>query len=176
MRVIAATNRDLKARIVSDEFREDLYYRINTVVLTVPPLRERREDIPILIEHFMQRFNHLMGKSLRVVTEDAMRALLTYDWPGNIRELEHAVEHAFVLQKGTAITLHDLPGELIEVQERRGRSIWKTGHGTLAEVQQRTLESALQRNHWNKSDTCQDLGISRTTLWRRMRALGLLER
>jgi transcriptional regulator of acetoin/glycerol metabolism len=100
---------------------------------------------------------------------------LSYSWPGNIRELEHAIEHAFVLSKGPTITLHDLPDEVIEVNKRRGRSVWKAGHGTLAEIEGQMLTAALERNHWNRSDTCTELGISRTTLWRKMRTLGLLD-
>lgn len=174
-RVITATNRDLKALVATDKFREDLYYRINTVVLRVPPLRERRDDIPVLIEHFVQRFNCLYGRNVRTIAEDAMRALLNYDWPGNVREVEHAIEHAFAVVKGESIAVRDLPEDVARVATlARDRSGPQAGAG-LAATEQAAIQAALTKHRGNKVAACRELGISRTTLWRKIRQYGLTE-
>jgi len=178
VRVIAATHHDLKEQVARDEFREDLYYRINTVMLSLPTLRERREDIPLLVERFIERFNGLMGKEVRGVAGEAMKALMSYHWPGNVRELEHAIEHAFVLVKTATIGLEHLPVELTkpvhhEVAPALGDS---QGESTWAKAERRTIEQALERHRWNKAAASRELGMSRSTLWRKMRKFGIRAR
>ncbi len=174
-RVVAATHRDLRQDVAAGRFREDLYYRINTVRLTLPPLRERREDIPLLTEHFIERFNGLTGKQVGAVSGDAMLALMRYDWPGNVRELEHAVEHAFVLTKGPSIELSHLPKELAPglAQPAAPTDPALGMPEKLADVERGAIEAALRRHRWNRAAASRELGMSRTTLWRRMRKLGI---
>jgi len=173
-RVIAATNQDLKSLVGEGRFREDLYYRVNTVCIHVPPLRERREDIPLLVEHFMDRFNVQTGKMVRRVSGDAMQALLAYAWPGNVRELEHAVEHVFVLVKGDSVRIEHLPEEVIQgAVVRRGLGGPPSARSILEESERRAIQMVLERLAWNKVAASRELGVSRTTLWRKMRKLGI---
>jgi PAS domain S-box-containing protein len=175
-RVVAATHRDLRALVAAEEFREDLFYRINTVVLRLPPLRERREDIPLLVEHFVERFNNLTGKQVRGVSGEAMRVLMRYGWPGNVRELEHALEHAFILVKGASIGVELLPESLLELgQAAAAEAAPGSSRSALAESERQVIEAALRRNRWNKLAASRELGLSRTTLWRKMRKLGIAE-
>ncbi|MCG3136548.1 MAG: Anaerobic nitric oxide reductase transcription regulator NorR [Phycisphaerae bacterium] len=168
-RVLAATNRDIKARVAQGDFREDLYYRINTVVMHVPPLRERREDLPLLIEHFLMRFNALTDKQVDHISQEAMRAFMAYSWPGNIRELEHAIEHAFILVRDHTIELTHLPEELLELKSINPVHPLKDPGQDLAQEERRLIQKALERHHWNKVEASKELGISRTTLWRKIR-------
>ncbi len=174
-RVIAATHSDLGELIARGKFRKDLYYRINTVVLELPPLRARREDIPLLVEHFVERFNGLTGKQIRTVAPEAMRVLMGYPWPGNVRELENAVEHAFILVKGSTLELDHLPEEL--TRDAYHRSSPEPAHSratlSLADAERRIITAVLNRHRWNRADTSQELGISRSTLYRKMRKLGI---
>jgi len=184
VRVISATHRDLKGLVEQGQFREDLFYRVQTILLTLPPLRARREDIPLLVEHFIERFNGLTGKDVRNVSGDGMRVLMRYDWPGNVRELEHAIEHAFVLVKDRTIALSHLP----EVVSRAGGSepglpaspaaATEPGQPStvLADSQRQAILAVLQRNHWNRDAASRELGLSRTTLWRKMQKLGIAGR
>jgi transcriptional regulator with PAS, ATPase and Fis domain len=112
-RIVAATNRELGKLVEKDKFREDLYFRINVMKLTLPELAKRKEDIPLLVDHFIQRFNREKKKNILGITQEAMAALILYDWPGNIRELENAIEHAFVLCREELICLQHLPDELL---------------------------------------------------------------
>ncbi|MBN2489862.1 MAG: sigma 54-interacting transcriptional regulator [Planctomycetes bacterium] len=180
VRILAATHRDLKERVGRERFREDLYYRINTVRLRLPPLRERPEDIPLLVDHFVARFNELTGRGLtgrRVsgVSPQAMRALLRYRWPGNVRELEHAIEHAFVLVKDRTIGLQHLPVEIsgkvpVESDESEGGG---AGGSVLDDAERRVIEEVLAKHGGNRAAAGRELGVSRTTLWRKMRRLGI---
>jgi PAS domain S-box-containing protein len=174
-RVIAATHRDLKELVASGTFRQDLYYRVNTVQLTLPPLREKREDIPLLVEHFIDRFNQLTGKQVRGVSGQAMHALMHHAWPGNIRELEHAIEHAFVLVKDATIDLPHLPRELAEPDRAVGATdpAPTEGPDALAEAERSVIETVLQRHGGNKLAASRELGMSRSTLWRKIRKLGI---
>jgi two-component system response regulator HydG len=170
VRVIAATNQDLKKAMVERRFREDLFYRLNVVPLRVPPLRERREDIPLLAAHFLERRNRRSGVGKRFTVE-AMGRLLEHDWPGNVRELENMVEQAAALSDGPLIGPQDvLPGA--------GRGAPEVGGGgTLAEVvaatERRAIEAALLRCGGDQARVARELGISATTLWRKMKRLGL---
>jgi PAS domain S-box-containing protein len=175
VRVIAATHRDIKDLIARDKFRKDLYYRINTVVLSLPPLRERREDIPLLAEHFIEHFSGLTGKRVRNIAPDAMNTMMRYPWPGNVRELENTIEHAFILVKNSTIRLEHLPEELTRPIPCGPVpcSTRSEGLSSLADTERQIIEAALDRHHWNRAEACKELGISRSTLWRKMQRLGI---
>ncbi len=170
VRIIAATNRDLRQLVESGEFRQDLYYRINVVNLRLPPLRERRKDIPPLIDRFITRFNRLKGKNIAGISPDALAVLMKFDFPGNIRELENVIEHAFVLCRGRIIEPQHLPVYL-QPKTVAGPPSYS---GTLRDVEARLIVEALERNGGNRVATARELGIHKTTLWRKMRRLGLL--
>lgn len=168
VRVIAATNRDLRERVQKGEFRNDLYYRLKVVEIHMPPLRQRREDIPLLIHHFLKKYNERFGKEISSVTADVQRLFLDYPWPGNVRELEHALEHAFIVCNMGVITIDDLPAELrnflaTEPCSREGRPT--PGREEVIE--------ALERTGWNKADTARLLGVSRQTIYRKIREFGI---
>lgn len=169
-RVIAATHRNLEELTKQGGFRDDLYYRINVIRVHLPELCERKEDIPILVDHFIDRFNQLNGKKIVGISQEAMAALMLYEWPGNIRELENAIEHAFVLSQGEMILLQHLPEHLIPQDHSM---LVPTGF-TLKEIERRTIEQTLQRNHWKKMATAQELGIDKNTLRRKMQRHGIM--
>jgi transcriptional regulator with PAS, ATPase and Fis domain len=168
-RVVAATNRDLRAAVDAGSFREDLYFRLGAFVITVPPLRERREDIPPLIHHFLVRAAARTKKDVRAVSADAMSALMHYRWPGNVRELEHAVERAVILANAATIRVRDLPPEITQKPRRRA------GDDTLdlQEQERMSIERALERFDGNRKKAAEALNISTVTLWRRMKQYGL---
>jgi DNA-binding NtrC family response regulator len=168
-RVVAATNRDLRAAVEAGTFREDLYFRLGAFVITVPPLRERPEDIPPLIHSFMVRAAARMKKDVRVVSADAMSALMKYRWPGNVRELEHAVERAVILANDTSIRVRDLPPEITQKPRLRA------GDDTLdLEAQERlSIARALERFGGNRRKAAEALNISTVTLWRKMKRYGV---
>jgi len=168
-RVVAATNRDLRAAVEAGTFREDLYFRLGAFIITVPPLRDRREDIPPLVHNFLVRAAGRMKKEVRSISADTMSALMNYRWPGNVRELEHAVERAVILANGPTIRLRDLPPEV--TQKSRARA----GDDTLdLQAQERTsIERALERFGGNRKKAAEALNISTVTLWRRMKQYGL---
>jgi PAS domain S-box-containing protein len=168
-RVVTATHRNLEEMVAQGKFREDLYYRINVIKLSLPPLSERKEDIPLLIDHFLQRFNHVSGKSILGLTQEAMAALMLHEWPGNVRELENALEHAFVLCTGELIDLRHLPAHLVP----KDRSMVVPTGLTLREVEKRTIQEALQRNEWKKVVTARELGVDKNTLRRKIKRLGI---
>jgi len=170
-RVITATHRDLERLVQQGKFREDLYYRINVMKLSLPPLSEREEDIPYLVDHFVERFNHLKGKQIVGLSQEAMAALMLHHWPGNVRELENAIEHAFVLCQEELVQLRHLPTHL--VPEDRAMLV-PTGL-TLKEVEKCTIQEALQRNQWKKVITARELGIDKNTLRRKINRLGIIE-
>ncbi len=167
-RVLAATNRDLEAMVSSGDFRRDLYYRINVVTLELPPLRDRREDIPLLVEHFIEKFNRLRGKQVAGVSARVMDTLLRHDYPGNIRELENVIEHAFVTCRSGTIRVRHLPSALVP-----GGSSTEDAAPSLEELERDYLLRLLERHAWNRSRAAAELGIHRTTLWRRLRRLGI---
>ena len=170
-RVIAATHRNLNELVKQGEFREDLYYRINVIKLSLPGLSERKEDIPLLVDHFVERFKRLTGKQVVGLSQEAMAALMLHDWPGNVRELENAVEHAFVLCQGELVHLSDLPKNLVPIDD--GPNV-VTGM-TLGEVEKRTIHEALERNRWKRVATARELGIDKNTLRRKIKRHGLIE-
>jgi PAS domain S-box-containing protein len=163
-RVIAATHRDLKEMISTGHFREDLYFRINVVGLKLPPLVERKEDIPLLVDHFIDRFNIITGKQIVGISQDALAALTLYDWPGNVRELENAIEHAFVLCLDGMIRVAHLP-EQIQPQKE---ALYVPVETSLKAIEKQAIIRALIQNDWRKMATARELGIDKNTLRRKI--------
>ncbi|OAG27071.1 Fis family transcriptional regulator [Thermodesulfatator autotrophicus] len=174
VRIIAATNQDLEILVKEGRFRQDLYYRINVVRIHLPPLRERREDIPLLAEHFIKKFRASKGKEIIGISEDALKILMDYDFPGNVRELENIIEYCFIVCKEGLIYPEHLPDylkkdTLIIPEEKASFSIPKT----LQEIEKEAILQALKRNKWRKMATCRELGISKDTLRRKLKKYGL---
>lgn len=170
VRVIAATNKDLKELMERAQFREDLYYRLNVVPIHLPPLRERSDDIPLLVKHFVEEFNRKTGKRITAVAPEVMDILIDHLWPGNVRQLENAIEHAFVHCRGEVIQLRHLPEELKALEKAVADEAPAT---SLSEFEKRAIVEALKRNRWNRENTARELKISRTTLWRKMKRYGI---
>jgi PAS domain S-box-containing protein len=169
VRVIAATNKDLGRLVRQGAFREDLYYRVNIVRLRLPPLRERREDISLLVDHFLAKFNRLQGKRVVGVSDEVLAILLTHDYPGNIRELENIIEYAFVLCRGGVIEPEHLPPAL---RELRGFGKGCRHNGlTLRDLEALHIRDALQRSGGNRTAAARTLGINPSTLFRKLKAL-----
>jgi DNA-binding NtrC family response regulator len=168
-RVVAATYRDLKAAVDAGAFRQDLYFRLGAFIITVPPLRDRREDIPPLVHHFLVRAASRMKKDVRAVSADAMSALMNHPWPGNVRELEHAVERAVILANAPSVRLRDLPPEVM----KKGRSLAGDDTLDLQQQERASIERALERFGGNRKRAAEALNISTVTLWRRMKQYGL---
>jgi transcriptional regulator with PAS, ATPase and Fis domain len=166
--VIAATNRDLKTAIRAGQFREDLYYRLNVVPIVIPPLRERRDDVPLLVRHFIEKFNRLMKKSIRDVSPDAMELLMEYSYPGNVRQLENIVEHAFVKCQGNKIEKGHLPSDLTGAKDDLVALALLSG-SPLATLEKELIKKVLEQCQGNPQLAANRLGISRTTLWRKLR-------
>jgi len=170
-RVLAATNRDLEQMMRQGGFREDLYYRLNVIALTLPPLRERREDIPVLAEHFLTRFAARQGRTLRLGA-DALDRLLAYAWHGNIRELENAMERAAILSRGDTVGADDLPPH-IAARLDLGAPPPLPRQMSLADAERVCIIQTLERCGWNHSRAADALGIGRTTLWRKRKEYGI---
>lgn len=168
-RVIAATHRNLAQMVKEEKFRNDLYFRINVFKIFLPPLAERLEDIPLLADRFIERFNHEKGRSVKGISREAMAALMLHEWPGNIRELENAIEHAFVLCREDFIRVEDFPEHLMP----RGDHISVLAGLTLLDVEKSAIIQALQRNQGKKVATARELGIDKNTLRRKMIRLGI---
>jgi len=171
VRIIAATNKNLSELIEQNTFRDDLYYRINVMRLELPPLRERREDIPLLVDHFIARFNRLRGKNVSCVTNEALASLLSYDYPGNVRELENIIEHCFVLCQGEIIERKHLPPSVCPLE---GVDQAITGQTkTLKQMESILIIEALRRNRGNQAAAAKDLGIDKSTLYRKLKAYNI---
>lgn len=172
VRIIAATNKDLLNLVRKGCFRDDLYYRINVVKLDLPRLRERMEDVPLLAEYFIQRLNSLQGKNVAGLTDEALACLMAYDYPGNIRELENILERAFVLCRAGLIEREHLPPGLCQLPcADCPRDITLN---SFEQIEAAFLMSALRRNNWNRAQTARQLGIHKTTLFRKIKALALV--
>ncbi len=169
VRVVTASNRRLADLVKAGTFRQDLYYRINVVTLVLPPLRDRREDIPLLIDHFVSRFNRLKGKDISGVSPETLQILMAHDYPGNVRELENILEHAFILCAGGPIQAAHLPAGLRPPEA--APAIQSTS--TLRDLEARFLYEALRRHGWNRADTARELRMHKTTLWRKIKQFGL---
>ena len=173
VRILAATNRELSHEVTAGRFRQDLFFRLNVVRMVLPPLRSRWEDIPLLVEHFIDRFNVLQGRRIVRISEPAMAALVAHSYPGNVRELENAIEHAFVICGGDTIRLEDLPPHI------RGESLNATAqtapapHGptatALESAEATAIRHALDHHGGNRTRAARELGVSRNTLWRKMK-------
>ncbi len=161
-RILSSTNCDLEEEIRRGTFREDLYYRINVINLQVPPLSDRLEDLPILIDHFIQRLRDKRNKAIQGVSDEVLQHLRRYDFPGNVRELENAVEHAFVLCDSDTIEVDHLPERIRRTTENGSKRLPTDSERTI-------LLEALERHNWNKVRAAHELGINRTTLWRKMK-------
>jgi PAS domain S-box-containing protein len=175
IRLIAATNKDLDEEVKERRFRDDLYYRLNVFPIALPPLRERTEDLPMLVHHFIEKFNHQMGRRVRGISGEALDALYMYGWPGNVRELENALEHAFVHSRRVLIQLEDLPRHI--VNGRAGGEEMRPGarEEALDSFERRLILRHLEEAHWRRRVAARRLGISPVTLWRRMRKYGIQE-
>jgi two-component system response regulator HydG len=181
VRIIAATNRDLRELVRKGDFREDLFYRLKVFPLHLPPLRERKEDVGILITHFLEKFNKQTGKSIAGLTSEAALTVMDYCWPGNIRELENAIEHAFVTCREKEIGIFDLPVDIRHVEMRSmlclpsNRQPLTNGNPPAGKrkVTEDDVRSALDRFKGNRAETAKALGIDRTTLWRNMNKWGI---
>jgi len=166
VRIIAATNQSLEDAIKGGEFREDLYYRLNVIKIEIPPLRERRDDIPLLARYFMGNFSRQMGKNVRKLSEDAMSALLNYSWPGNIRELQNALERAVAVTSGDGLLREDLPPEVAALGAG-GKEDW-----TLARAEKEHILKVLSLVGGNRKKAARLLGLDATTLWRKFKRTG----
>ncbi|HSQ85768.1 MAG TPA: sigma 54-interacting transcriptional regulator [Desulfobacterales bacterium] len=176
VRIVAATNKNLAELVQQGLFREDLYYRINIVTLLLPPLRSRKEDIPLLVEHFINRFNSLRGKEIHGLSPRAMNLLMSYDFPGNIRELENIVEYATVVCKNHLIRRLHLPETLhqkIELRKIPASEKITESEPSLEAVEKDIIYKALKKHNWSRKLTAAQMGIHPTTLWRKMKRLNL---
>jgi len=171
VRVITATNRDLDELVAQGRFRQDLYYRVNVVRLELPPLRERKEDVPLLIDHFIARFNRLREKDVSGVAPEVLAVLMEHSYPGNVRELENILEHAFVLCPGGMIEPQHLPPR---IRPAGAAAPEFRGARTLEEIEARFIRDALARNGWNRLATARELGIHKSTLFRKIKSLGIV--
>jgi DNA-binding NtrC family response regulator len=172
VRVIAATNRNLEQAMKSGIFRQDLFYRLNVIRITLSPLRERREDMPPLVNHFIRRFNKRFRRDVRGITPDALTALATYDFPGNVRELENVIERAFAMGSREHITLADLPS--LSTRPTLTPTVDTKSVPTLAEVEKELILRALAVHNNDKEEAARALGISRRTIYRRLKEYGKL--
>jgi len=165
-RVVCATNKDLEQAVQKGTFREDLYYRLNVFSIHVPPLRERKSDIPILANYFVKKYAQVMSKCIDAISPEAMDVLVRYNWPGNVRELENAIERAMVVGKPSSIRPHDLPFQLSEKNH-------VPASGTLASMEKIHILNVLEQNTWNISRSAEILQIDRVTLYNKIQKYGL---
>ena len=180
VRLVAATNKNLEKMVAEGKFRDDLFYRLNVVQITMPPLRERKEDIPLLVNAFLKSFAKENEKPLRELTQDAAEAVLAYNWPGNVRELRTAIEHGVVMATGAKIGLRDLPMSLRQAKSGvgvGGKVIAPSTAGALniQETEHRLIQRALEATKGNRTEAARTLGISRRTLHRRLREMNEAE-
>jgi len=176
--VVAATNRDLARDVEDGRFRKDLFYRLNVIPIELPPLRERREDIPLLVRYFVTQYNQRLGMSVLGVSAEAMACLAAYDWPGNIRELKNMIERIMIFSDSGEIRLEDLPAEILESLEDQGydepEEDEKGENGSIDAASRLVIMKTLSSTNWNISQAAKALGISRLTLRRRIEKYGLI--
>lgn len=172
-RFISATNRNLEEMVEKGKFREDLFYRINVVHIRIPPLRERKEDIPLLVQHFIDKFSKIDNKEIFSIDDEAMNILLDYDWPGNVRELENAIERAVVMCQEGIIKAQHLPPRILKKKESSKKESIETTN--LIELEKKVIKKVLEEENWNQTRAAKKLGISRKQLRTKMKNLGLLE-
>jgi DNA-binding NtrC family response regulator len=167
-RLICATNIDLDAALRDGKLREDLYFRINTITLRVSPLRERTEDIPLLCEHFLEKYRQRHQRNVKSIAPAAYHMLIRHRWPGNVRELENVIERGVLVAKGSEITVNDLP-ETLRTESATTTEFVIPPHRTLAEIEKMAILQTLQRTNWNKQEAAQILGLYRPTLYSKMK-------
>ena len=172
VRLIAATNRDLKTMVDAGDFREDLYYRLYVIAIQMPPLRDRRTDIPLLVNHYLATFNEENEKQFEGLTPDALDLLSSYEWPGNVRELRNLIERMVVMARGPRLTVRDIP---IQIRESTGQivAVRKGGEHSLQEAERTMIQKALKTSNGNRTRAAELLGISRRTLHRKINEYGL---
>jgi len=173
VRILAATHRNLEEMVRKGEFREDLFYRLNVMKLEIPPLRGRKEDLPLLVEHFIQKFNEKTGKPINKVSKRVMKRLLEYDYPGNVRELENILEHAFILCRGTEIRVTHLPANLASSPPPPAARSSSTASKRLPDLEREMIREILEQCEWNRDQAAQELGMHRSTLWRKIQKYGI---
>jgi DNA-binding NtrC family response regulator len=167
VRVIAASNKDLADEVREGRFRDDLYYRLNVIDICIPPLRDRREDVPLLARHFVERLSHELNKPVEDVSEDALKVLLDYDWPGNVRELENAVERAIVTCRSNVLREENFA---FLSDSMRARAAWNVpADMTLQDLERQAIIATLKRTHGNMKETAAVLGIDRSTLYEKVK-------
>lgn len=176
IRVVTATNRDLKRKVSRGQFREDLYFRLAVIRIEIPPLRDRREDIPFLVDHFIRRFNAKKGKNLVGVSPRAMEVLMRHDYPGNVRELENVIEYGYAVCRGRIIEFRHLPVELQVADRAEELDLGQAeSHHPIRRLmdEEARIRATLERYQGNRTRTSQALGMDRSTLWRKMRRFGI---
>ena len=175
VRIIAATNHDLEQEVAAGQFREDLYFRLNVVQIRIPPLRERLDSLPRLVDYFLQRFSAKYGKNVRQVDEHAQALLSRYSYPGNVRELESILAHAVIMAEDGIVRVHDLPDYVREGTRPTLALPYHGGNGipTLKEMEENLIRTALEKLDGNQTEAARQLGISRSTLWRKMKEYGI---
>lgn len=177
VRILAATNSDLKQMVQANKFREDLYYRLNVISVNLPPLRERKEDIPLLVDHFLVKYCNENGREGLKFSPEAMKILMDHDWPGNVRELENAVERAVVLVPGPPIGPEALPEQLFETRRERLRSLAEDQvdgcslFDVVEEFEKRVILDMLSRTNWNQTDAADRFKIPLSTLNQKIKRL-----
>ncbi|OGF48898.1 MAG: hypothetical protein A2044_03305 [Candidatus Firestonebacteria bacterium GWA2_43_8] len=169
VRIIAATNRNLEEEVKNGIFRKDLYYRLNVINITPPPLRERREDIPYMICSIISFFNNLLGRKVTKVSNEVIDLFLNYEWPGNVRELENIIENTMLTSKGEIIRKKDLPSKFLEFEKK----VVKKSNKPLSDIEKEYILSVLKENKGNKLKSARTLGIDRTTLYNKLREYGI---
>jgi PAS domain S-box-containing protein len=176
VRIIAATNRNLSEMVNQKSFREDLFYRLNIVKLEIPPLRNRKEDVPLLVEYFIKKLNIKQGKNITGISDDVLRLFMNYGFPGNVRELENLLEHAFVMCQRGEIQVEHLPREFKEILIKTKTDINDVLlQSRFKESEAEVVKEALRRNQGFRGKTARELGINPSTLWRKMKRLGITE-
>ena len=168
---VAAANKELDREVNEKRFREDLFYRLNVVMIRMPALRERKDDIPLLAHHFLEKMNRVEDKMIKGFEENVMDVFLKYDWPGNVRELENIIERAYILCPTISIALKNLPAKLSSFAEEERAPFDEM---SLAETEKRLIVKALNATSWNQSKAAEMLGISRKQLRTKMKNLSLL--
>jgi len=163
IRVVAATNKDLKKEVENGNFREDLYYRLNVIPINIPPLRVRRNDISLIVEHFLKRLNLRGNKKVKGISSEAMDTLMRYNWPGNVRELENIIEHAFILTKNEFISGQSLPLDIYSIVNKEQKI------SSFQENEKKFLARVLEEYKWNKLQVAKKLNISRSTLYAKLK-------
>lgn len=176
VRIVSATNKNLENLVKKGLFRDDLYYRINVVKLVLPPLRKRKEDIPLLIDRFLYKYNKLCGKEIHGLSPEAMSVLMAYDFPGNVRELENIIEYATVVSQNSLVRIENLPENLLEGLDSKNKTTTpKTSEKafSLEAVEKDFIRETLRKNNWNRKAAAAQMGIHPSTLWRRIKRLNL---